>query len=179
MLKYSGNVSCGQGAEGIRGRASAGVRHVVVSCRARSLTRYFAPMVRPTSCPFCDLPSDSIADESAHAVVLRDRFPVAPGHALVVPRRHVESIFDLEQEEWDDLWRLVRRVRWGIEELRTADGVNVGVNVGVAAGQTVPHAHVHLIPRNTGDVPDARGGVRRLIPEKADYWSPRSSDEGP
>ena len=135
-------------------------------------------MTSSTPCPFCDLPSDSIVDESAHAVALLDRYPVAPGHTLVVPRRHVGSIFELEPEEWDDLWRLVRRVRSGLQELREAEGVNVGVNVGAAAGQTVPHAHVHLIPRHTGDVPDARGGVRRLIPQKADYWSPRSSDEG-
>lgn len=136
-------------------------------------------MASSASCPFCDLPSGSIVDESAHAVALLDRFPVARGHALVVPRRHVASIFELPPEEWDDLWRLVRRVRSGIEELRAADGVNVGVNVGAAAGQTVDHAHVHLIPRNTGDVPDARGGVRRLIPQKADYWSPRPSDGEP
>ena len=136
-------------------------------------------MTPRASCPFCEIAPQSIVDDSPHTLALRDGYPVAPGHVLVVPRRHVTSIFDLQLEEWEDLWALVRRVRSGLEELREADGVNVGVNDGAAAGQTVDHAHVHLIPRNAGDVPDPRGGVRRVIPRRADYWTPRSPDETP
>ncbi|MHB1191938.1 MAG: HIT family protein [Longimicrobiales bacterium] len=113
--------------------------------------------------------------ESAHSLALRDGYPVAPGHILVIPRRHVASVFDLRPEEWDDLWALVRRIPGEMSELRAADALNVGINDGPAAGQTVAHAHVHLIPRNLGDVPDPRGGVRWVLPAKADYWSARSS----
>jgi diadenosine tetraphosphate (Ap4A) HIT family hydrolase len=128
-------------------------------------------------CPFCSLSPESILDESPHALALLDGYPVARGHTLVVPRRHVASVFDLSPEEWADLWVLVRRVRLRVQALLDADGMNLGVNDGAAAGQTVGHAHVHLIPRHIGDVPDPRGGVRRVIPERADYWSARAPDE--
>lgn len=128
-------------------------------------------MAAESSCPFCEpLPSAAVLT-SDHALALVDRFPVAPGHLLVIPRRHVASVFDLADDEWADLWALVRRARREMAESRDADGVNVGVNDGVAAGQTVAHAHVHLIPRRTGDVADPRGGVRWVLPSHADYWS--------
>ncbi len=115
--------------------------------------------------------------ESAHSVALRDGYPVAPGHILVIPRRHVASVFDLRPEEWDDLWALVRRIRGEVPELRAADALNVGINDGPAAGQTVAHAHVHVIPRRHGDVPDPRGGVRWVLPASADYWTPRRTGD--
>ena len=128
-------------------------------------------------CPFCVLTRDAILAESPLSFAVRDRWPVARGHTLVVPKRHVKSVFDLSPGEWSDLWALARQMREGLEELREAD-VNVGLNDGEAAGQTMEHAHVHIIPRTAGDVADARGGVRRLIPEKADYWSRREGDPG-
>lgn len=123
-------------------------------------------------CPFCTPAAAAVIAESAWCLALRDGYPVSPGHTLAVPRRHVASVFDLRPEEWDDLWALVRRARAEVPELSAADALNVGLNDGPAAGQTVGHAHVHLIPRRMGDVPDPRGGVRWVIPAKADYWTP-------
>lgn len=104
-----------------------------------------------------------------HAVAFADAFPVTAGHLLVVPRRHVERVEHLTDAEWSGVFGLVRALAVGL----TAEGLNIGVNSGAAAGQTVAHAHVHLIPRSTGDVADPRGGVRHVIPHRADYWSSR------
>ena len=98
-----------------------------------------------------------------------DGFPVTPGHMLVVPKRHVASIFDLPDEEQAALWRLVAQVRGKLMSELQADGFNVGVNDGPAAGQTVMHAHVHVIPRRTGDVADPKGGIRWVVPAKGQY----------
>lgn len=105
------------------------------------------------------------------AVAFEDAYPVAEGHVLVVPRRHVARVEDLDADEWAEVFTLVREVCRELSKRDGIDGVNVGVNSGVAAGQTVDHAHVHVIPRRLGDVPDPRGGVRHVIPERADYWS--------
>jgi diadenosine tetraphosphate (Ap4A) HIT family hydrolase len=126
-------------------------------------------------CPFCEVPDSAVLRSTTHALAIRDRFPVAPGHVLVVPRRHVASVFELSLDEWHDLWALVRDVRRSVTEFHDADGSNVGVNDGTAAGQTVEHAHVHLIPRREGDVEDPRGGVRWVVPSRADYWSTRDA----
>jgi diadenosine tetraphosphate (Ap4A) HIT family hydrolase len=104
------------------------------------------------------------------AIAFSDAFPVAEGHTLVAPRRHVTSLFDLPVEEQVALWRLVALVRGKLLEELRPDGFNVGVNDGPAAGQTVLHAHVHVIPRRVGDVGDPRGGVRWVVPDKAAYW---------
>jgi diadenosine tetraphosphate (Ap4A) HIT family hydrolase len=108
---------------------------------------------------------------SEHAIAFPDAFPVTQGHTLVVPRVHVESVFDLPQAVQTDLWILVARVRSQLAGDADVDGFTVGTNDGVAAGQTVPHAHIHVIPRRRGDVPDPRGGVRWVIPDRAAYWS--------
>ena len=102
---------------------------------------------------------------------LWDAFPVSPGHALIVPRRHVAAWFDASDEERAALNDAIAVARSAIEAAgHRPDGFNVGFNVGTAAGQTVPHLHVHLIPRYRGDVPDPRGGVRWIIPDRAAYW---------
>jgi diadenosine tetraphosphate (Ap4A) HIT family hydrolase len=95
-----------------------------------------------------------------------------PGHTLIIPRRHVGSVFDLTHEELLDLHALVVKARERLLKDLHPDAFNIGLNDGPAAGQTVPHAHIHLIPRKTGDVPDPRGGVRWIIPAKAKYWMP-------
>ncbi len=127
----------------------------------------------PSPCPFCSPAPGALIAESDRSRALSDAYPVAPGHALVVPKRHVARTFELTDEEWADLWALARRVREMVPELLGSDAINIGVNDGAAAGQTVPHVHVHLIPRRQGDVADARGGIRRVIPKRADYWSAR------
>ena len=125
------------------------------------------------ACPFCTLPPERILLISAHGVIIRDGFPISPGHTLVIPRRHVGSFFDLTADERTDLLALLDQAKASIEKEFKPDTYNIGINDGVAAGQTVPHLHIHLIPRYSGDVFDPRGGVRWIIPGKADYWSNR------
>ena len=118
-----------------------------------------------SSCPFCSLGSRIVA-ENAHAVVIRDSEPASPGHTLVVPKRHCTSFFELSAEEVGACYDLLRRERDRLGREHKPDGWNVGVNEGAAAGQSVEHAHVHLIPRYRGDHPDPRGGVRHVIPTR-------------
>lgn len=126
-----------------------------------------------SECPFCERikDADSLYALTEFAVAFPDGFPVSQGHTLVVPKRHVMKAEQLERAEWAGLFDLVREVARELTTLPGVTGVNVGVNSGEVAGQTVAHAHVHVIPRRPGDVEDPRGGVRWLIPEKADYWS--------
>jgi ATP adenylyltransferase len=98
-----------------------------------------------------------------------DSFPVSPGHALILPRRHALTIWELSPEEFVDCFSLVRDVQQKLQIQFDPPGFNIGVNCGRAAGQSVWHAHIHVIPRYTGDVPNPRGGVRNVIPLKADY----------
>lgn len=105
-----------------------------------------------------------------HGLVIRDGFPISRGHTLVMPRRHVGSFFELDASERDDLFALLDEVKRLLDEEMRPDGYNIGINDGAAAGQTVPHLHIHLIPRYRGDREDPRGGIRWIIPEKAKYW---------
>jgi diadenosine tetraphosphate (Ap4A) HIT family hydrolase len=107
--------------------------------------------------------------ESEFAVAFPDGFPVTEGHTLVIPKRHVASLFELSDEEQAAVWKLVAQVRVSLVAELRPDGFNIGLNDGPAAGQTVMHAHVHIIPRRRGDVVDPRGGVRWIIPGKAQY----------
>ena len=127
-------------------------------------------MAEQTTCPFCGIATKRIVIENAAAIALHDAFPVAEGHTLVVPRRHVSSIYEVSDSEQTQLWQLVAQVRTSLVEEFSPVGFNIGINDGEAAGQTVPHAHIHIIPRYEGDVPDPRGGIRWIIPEKAVYW---------
>lgn len=129
-----------------------------------------------TPCPFCHPDPQRLRREHPLALALRDAFPASPGHTLFVPRRHVVRLSDTTPEERVALFALLDEVR--AELLASAnppDGFNIGVNEGEAAGQTVPHLHVHLIPRYGGDVPDPTGGVRALIPHRQNYR--RARDE--
>ena len=126
-----------------------------------------------SECPFCEriAEREDLYATTEFAVAFPDGFPVSDGHTLVVPKRHVSRAEQLERAEWAGLFDLVREVSRELASLPGVEGVNVGVNSGEAAGQTVGHAHVHVIPRRPGDVEDPRGGIRWVIPEKADYWS--------
>jgi diadenosine tetraphosphate (Ap4A) HIT family hydrolase len=123
----------------------------------------------PNDCPFCCLPADRVLAANAEALAVPDAFPVAAGHALVIPRRHVASFFELTEAEMVGVNGLLRHLKERLDETLKPGGYNVGVNVGGVAGQTVAHAHVHLIPRYTGDVPDPVGGVRNIIPGRGRY----------
>jgi diadenosine tetraphosphate (Ap4A) HIT family hydrolase len=121
-------------------------------------------------CPFCSLPLARIVDSNTMAVAVHDAFPVAPGHTLVIPLRHVGSFFELQETEQLAMLALLNRARARLGVGFAPDGYTIGINDGRAAGQTVPHVHLHLIPRHAGDVPDPRGGVRCVIPDHANYW---------
>lgn len=125
---------------------------------------------RSCDCLFCTLPEVRIVDQNPLAVVIRDGFPVTPGHTLIIPRRHVSDYFGLFQPEINAINRLLARQK---DELTKTDnsinGFNIGINCGEAAGQTIFHCHIHLIPRRSGDVANPRGGVRHLIPGKGHY----------
>jgi len=120
-------------------------------------------------CPFCDVQPDGIIAENELAFALRDKYPVSPGHLLVCPRRHVASFFELTPAETAAIFDLVHQAKSSCDGEHQPAGYNVGVNVGYAAGQTVMHVHVHLIPRYDGDVEDPTGGVRNVIPGKGNY----------
>lgn len=124
-------------------------------------------------CPFCSLPRDRLIFESELAVAFRDGFPVSPGHTLIIPRRHIASYFETTPGEQTQMLRLLAIVKADIDQQFQPAGYNIGINDGHAAGQTVMHVHMHLIPRFAGDRDDPRGGVRWIIPEKADYWTRR------
>ncbi len=120
-------------------------------------------------CPFCCPVSQEIILQNSFCYSRYDRYPVGKGHLLIVPFRHVASFFDLTADERRAAFELVWQAQVSLDRDFHPDGYNVGVNVGPAAGQTVMHAHIHLIPRYQGDVPDPRGGVRFVIPKKAKY----------
>ena len=106
-------------------------------------------------------------------MALWDSYPLNPGHVLIVPRRHVASWFEATAAERAEMLRLADEARRIVIERHAPDAFNLGLNDGAAAGQTVPHVHLHLIPRYAGDVGDPRGGVRWIIPERAAYWNKR------
>ncbi|MGD8407476.1 MAG: HIT family protein [Thiohalophilus sp.] len=109
----------------------------------------------------------SLEKELAYSA--RDTYAVSPGHTLVIPRRHVASFFDLTQEEINACMELINEERKLLDEEFKPDGYNIGVNVGTAAGQSIHHVHIHIIPRYEGDVENPQGGVRHVIPKKAHY----------
>jgi diadenosine tetraphosphate (Ap4A) HIT family hydrolase len=121
------------------------------------------------SCPFCSPDPSRIVEATEFTRTISDEFPVTPGHTLITTVRHVADFFDVTPEECSAFMEALWRARDLVQQERHPDGFNVGVNVGEPAGQTVQHVHIHLIPRYKGDVPNPRGGVRGVIPGKADY----------
>lgn len=123
------------------------------------------------SCPFCAIPESAWLGQNELAFWVHDIAPSAPGHALVIPRRHVASFFELAPEERSGMLALLNEAKIVADQRYRPDGYNIGLNDGEVAGQTVPHVHLHLIPRRAGDVPDPRGGIRWVLPETAPYWN--------
>jgi diadenosine tetraphosphate (Ap4A) HIT family hydrolase len=107
--------------------------------------------------------------ETKLSCAVLDGFPVSKGHTLVVPKRHVSSLWEMTIEEYTDAFMLVRQVKDILQQQFSPEGFNIGVNCGEVAGQSVFHAHIHLIPRYIGDVANPRGGVRNIIPGKGNY----------
>ena len=127
-----------------------------------------------SNCFFCRMISNDTRNEilleNDLAVMIRDTFPVSDGHSLIIPRRHVSSFFDTTADERTALMELLDETRKDLDREFNPDDYNIGINDGPLAGQSIPHLHMHLIPRFKGDKDDPRGGVRWIIPEKAKYW---------
>lgn len=123
-----------------------------------------------SDCPFCNSNKEKgIISENKTFFLRLDLYPISKGHILLIPKRHISSIFDLNYHELIDFYDLMRLAREYLDDKYSPNGFNIGINEGEAGGQTINHLHVHLIPRYLGDVIDPTGGVRNLIPEKASY----------
>lgn len=123
-------------------------------------------------CVFCKPNDDDrniLITDNELAFARWDGFPVSNGHALVIPKRHIGSYFELTDDEVGALFQLSKEVKQIIDEKYKPDSYNLGVNNGPEAGQTIPHCHIHVIPRYSGDVENPRGGVRHIIPGKGNY----------
>ncbi len=125
---------------------------------------------RSQDCVFCSLPTERIVETNNLAVWIYDSFPVAVGHSLIIPKRHCADYFEVTQAEINAINALMRIAK---KELERSDkhitGFNIGINSGLAAGQTIFHSHTHLIPRRKDDVQNPTGGVRNIIPGKGAY----------
>ena len=124
----------------------------------------------PLTCLFCNLPEERILLSNDFGVIIKDAYPISNGHTLIISKLHVSSFFQLNEIQQLELIKLVEKAKELIELTLSPDAYNVGINDGAAAGQTIPHLHVHLIPRYKNDQLDPRGGVRWIFPEKAKYW---------
>ena len=125
----------------------------------------------PDDCPFCTLKYNRVVSETELTLTLMDGFPVSPGHTLIVPRRHVDSFFAVTNSERNELMSAMALAKESLDLEFSPDSYNIGINDGPAAGQSVPHLHIHLIPRYNGDCQDPKGGIRWIFPDKADYWN--------
>ena len=117
------------------------------------------------SCIFCDIIKDKkeILFENDLAVAFYDGMPVSKGHTLVIPKRHIETYFDLNEKEIGAMLSLAQKVKEKLDNLYHPDGYNVGFNIKEAGGQTIMHCHMHIIPRYQGDVEHPRGGIRKIV----------------
>jgi diadenosine tetraphosphate (Ap4A) HIT family hydrolase len=122
------------------------------------------------TCPFCDIDRLEQTQEGLFWVAFLDKFPLSPGHTLVIPKRHCSGYAELDQNEKRELMEMIDRVRSELAAKYKPEAFNVGWNDGPEAGQTIFHFHVHVIPRYRGDVKDPRGGVRWILPDRAPYW---------
>ena len=120
-------------------------------------------------CIFCNMDKSRIIMENELAYAIYDMFPVSNGHILIIPKQHFKDYFDIDNQAKNELWILVDKCKKIIEKKYNPDGYNIGINCGEAAGQTVMHLHIHLIPRYKGDTENPRGGVRGAIPGKRMY----------
>lgn len=127
-------------------------------------------MKSANSCPFCNLPHDRIVHVSENAIVVRDAYPISPGHSLIIPKEHYPDFFNTPCSIREELFQLVDVSKSQLDDEFDPNGYNIGINIGETAGQTIAHLHIHLIPRYLGDVHEPRGGVRWILPSKAEYW---------
>ena len=127
--------------------------------------------MKKKSCIFCFLSSSRIEAETNSFQLVYDNYPISKGHMLVISKRHIESFFELTKNEYIELHEIINHAKKILDSNFKPDSYNVGINDGKAAGQTIPHLHIHIIPRYIGDVSDPRGGIRWTLPNRANYWS--------
>lgn len=123
-----------------------------------------------SQCPFCHRADKLIWFENEWCFAIFDTFPISLGHSLIIPKRHITSFFEANEQEYCAFLLALQNAQQKLKQTYTPDGFNIGINDGLVAGQTVMHLHIHLIPRYQGDCADPRGGVRWVLPEKAVYW---------
>jgi diadenosine tetraphosphate (Ap4A) HIT family hydrolase len=129
-----------------------------------------APIADGETCRFCSSTAGRrIMIEGEFGFAAWDLHPASPGHFLVIPYRHVSDYFDINDQEREELWKLVSEGKAMADAKHNPDGYNIGINVGKWAGQSIPHLHIHAIPRYRGDVETPKGGVRGVIPQKKLY----------
>lgn len=140
------------------------------NCEIYEYQHYNQTKKQYSECVFCNLDKEKeLISETATAVAFLDSYPVNEGHTLIIPKRHVADYFELTIHEQRALWLVVNRCKMFIQKRFNPDGFNVGINVNEAAGQSIFHVHIHLIPRYKGDVENPRGGVRGVISGKQSY----------
>jgi len=123
-----------------------------------------------SNCVFCNIEADRIVDEYNHFVAIRDLYPVTPLHTLVIPKRHIVTYFQCNENEHQEIPAILNSQKNKlIDSDREITGFNIGMNIGEDAGQTVFHFHIHIIPRRTGDTENPRGGIRGVIPHRQNY----------
>ena len=121
-------------------------------------------------CIFCKIRKEELLFENQLSYSSRDSYPVSELHSLIIPKRHVETYFELTKEEIQSCNELILKTKKKILELDSnVKGFNIGTNVGKVAGQSIMHCHIHLIPRREGDVENPQGGVRSVFPKKQHY----------
>jgi ATP adenylyltransferase len=129
---------------------------------------------KQSNCPFCAPGTEhELLTESATVYAMFDKYPITQGHTLIIPKQHVANYFELADRTKTACWLVVDRVKMLLTQRFQPDGFNIGINVGHAAGQTVSHVHIHMVPRYTGDVDNPIGGVRNIIPRRGDYTNPK------
>ncbi|MBE8190061.1 MAG: HIT family protein [Candidatus Thioglobus sp.] len=121
------------------------------------------------NCIFCELGNERIIGQCDMTTTFLDTYPASPGHTLIVPKRHIATYFEVTTAEQNAIAKAIQKAKLLLDNEFSPDGYNIGVNNGEAAGQSVKHLHVHLIPRYLGDVKNPKGGVRWVIANKANY----------
>jgi len=125
-------------------------------------------------CIFCNLRDERIIYECNYTIAFIDTYPASPGHTLVVPKRHMPTYFDASEDEILAIGKAVQICKEFLDNEFNPDAYNIGINNGEAAGQSIKHLHVHIIPRYKGDVEDPKGGVRWILKNKANYWDEKN-----
>ncbi len=129
------------------------------------------------ACIFCKLRDERIIGECEHTITFIDTYPASPGHTLVIPKRHFATYFEATEDELLAIGKAVQKAKKILDEEYEPDAYNIGINNGEAAGQSVKHLHVHIIPRYKGDVENPKGGVRWILKDRANYWDNKDNTE--